>query len=183
MTDTFNDPMNDPRPGSPPGPDKRPPDGKPKPKWKRFRPAIRVTGGIALLLIGLAGGTALGRLSRPAVEMAPVEPVAISALPPTGLVTVKGQVTDVYGKNFVIQDATAHTLVDAGPGAPTGAVTKNETLVVQGRIADGTLHASYIVHPDGHIDAVGPAGPPHGPGGPGGPGGPHPGPHWWHRLF
>eukprot|EP01035_Chromulina_nebulosa_P067044 gene67044-91822_t len=60
-------------------------------------------GGAALLALGALGGGAVAHMTRPAVEMAPANAVAISSLAQRqGIVTVKGKVAEVYGDRFVI---------------------------------------------------------------------------------
>ncbi|QDZ06714.1 hypothetical protein FPZ24_03825 [Sphingomonas panacisoli] len=131
-------------------------------------------GGAALLALGLAGGAGATKLTRPAVEMAPVMPVAIATLPNrSGPVTVKGKVAEVYGDRFTVTDGSGKTMVDAREG--DAMVQPGATLLVQGRYDDGQLRASFLVDGNGRIASVGPAGrPPHGPKGPGarGPAGP-----------
>ncbi len=128
-----------------------------------------MTGAILLLALGAAGGAGAVSLTRPAIEMAPTVPTAIARLPQTsGVVTVKGRVAEVYGDRFVVQDGSGRTLVDAGrEGA--GAVRTGSGLTVQGRYDDGQLRASYLVDPDGRIEAVGARPPRGGPRGPRGP--------------
>lgn len=130
--------------------------------------------GAALLAVGLAGGAGATKLTRPAVEMAPVVPVAIASLPSrSGPVTVKGKVAEVYGDRFTVIDASGKTMVDARDG--DSMVQPGATLLIQGRYDDGQLRASFLVDGNGRIAATGPVGrPPHGPKGPGprGPGGP-----------
>ena len=137
-------------------------------------------GGAALLALGLAGGAGATKLTRPAVEMAPVMPVAIASLPTRdGTVTVKGKVAEVYGDRFTVVDASGKTMVDAREG--DSMIQPGATLLIQGRYDDGQLRASFLVDGNGKIASLGPAGrPPRGPHGPGergpgrpdGPGGP-----------
>ncbi|MEC3949161.1 hypothetical protein [Sphingobium sp. HWE2-09] len=131
-----------------------------------------MTGAVALLALGAAGGAGAVSLTRPAIEMAPTVPTAIARLPQTsGIVTVKGRVAEVYGNRFVVQDGSGRTLVDAGREGGS-AVRTGSGLTVQGRYDDGQLRASYLVDPQGQVEAVD-GRPPHGgPAGPGGPDGP-----------
>ena len=140
------------------------------------RHAVMAISAIALLLIGaMAGAKALGVMHPPA-EMAPAIPISISAMPDWGLVTVKGQVAEIFGNKFVVQDGTGRVLVETGRAGEGGKlVAKDEAITVQGRFEHGFIHASFVVHADGRVEAL------HGPGGPGGP--PRPGLHGWlHRL-
>ncbi len=133
------------------------------------RPAGRrhtVTFGMAalgILVLGLAGGAGAMKLARPSVEMAPMNPVAITAMADDSLVTVKGKVAEIFGNKFVVQDASGRALVETGPEGEGGKlVAANETVTVQGRFDDGFVRGSYIVHEDGRTETLGPAGrPPH----------------------
>lgn len=138
-------------------------------------PRLRTPIAAALLLaLGAAGGAGAVSMTRPGVEMAPTQPTAIARLAQTsGVVTVKGRVAEQYGDRFVVQDGSGKTLVDAGPDA--GGLETGSVVMVQGRYADGQLHASYLVDAQGRVRAVAPPPPPHGPGmapppPPGGPG-------------
>lgn len=115
------------------------------------------------LVVGLAGGAGAMKLVRPSVEMAPMTPVAISAMADDSLVTIKGKVTEIFGNKFIVQDDSGRALIETGPEGEGGKlVASNELVTVQGRFDDGFLHGSYIVHEDGRTDALGPAGkPPH----------------------
>lgn len=140
------------------------------------RPAKALTA-ILLLGLGAAGGAGAVSMTRPGVEMAPAQPVAIASLAGrTGIVTVRGRVAEVYGGRFTVRDGSGRTLVDAGPRALDGAVTAGAQVTVQGRFDEGVLRASFLVGADGNVTPLGPphGGPRHGPGprgdGPPGPG-------------
>lgn len=78
-------------------------------------------------------------------------------------VVVKGQVAEIFGNKFIVQDASGRALVETGrEGEDGNLVAKDETVTVQGRFEHGFLHASFIVHADGKTVLLGP--PPHGPG-------------------
>ena len=133
-------------------------------------PAIRLAIGAALLAVGAAGGAAAGKLTRPAIVMAPTTPTAIARLASSsGVISVKGKVVEVYGDRFVMQDATGRTMIDAGRRGDL-AIAVGSTVTAQGRYEDGQLHAAYLVDGSGQVQAVGPGGRgPHGDrhGGPG----------------
>ncbi|TCQ05965.1 hypothetical protein C8J34_10648 [Rhizobium sp. PP-F2F-G36] len=135
------------------------------PPHRRRSSRLAFTGvaAVALLALGIASGAGAMKLAKPSVEMAPMAPVAISTLPDGDLVTIKGKVAEIFGNKFVLQDASGRALVETGPSGEDGKlVTVNEEISVQGRFDDGFLHASFLVHPDGKIEALGPAGkPPH----------------------
>lgn len=142
------------------------------------------TGLAALALLGAGGavGATAARMAGPAIEVAPLSPVAISSLKTNdGLVTIRGKVGDVYGGSFTIVDGSGRTLVNGGPRA-SGLVSAGKTVTVQGWSRDGTVLATFLVDADGTVTPLGRAGHdgrhggPHGPGrdGPGrdGPDGP-----------
>ncbi|GAK72994.1 hypothetical protein RRU01S_29_01110 [Agrobacterium rubi TR3 = NBRC 13261] len=132
----------------------------PKPRSRLVWPAL-VT--VVALAVGVAGGAAATKLVRPTPEMAPVTPVAISTVPATGLVTIKGTVAEIYGNKFILQDESGRALVETGPAGEDGdLVAKNEAVTVQGRADDGVVHASYLIRQDGQAESIGPqGGPPH----------------------
>lgn len=115
------------------------------------------------LVAGLAGGAGAMKLVTPSIEMAPMTPLAISAMADDSLVTIKGKVAEIFGNKFILQDDSGRALVETGPDGEGGKlVASNEKVTVQGRFDDGFLHGSYIVHEDGRTEALGRAGkPPH----------------------
>ena len=127
-------------------------------RW--FFPAIAVA-----LAVGVAGGAGAMKYVRPSPEMAPMTPVAISNMPTSNLITIKGKVAEVYGNKFILQDESGKALIETGPaGDGGGLVTQDELVTVQGRFDDGFVHASYLVDKDGKTKALRPSGPPpHGP--------------------
>ncbi|MHA6722396.1 hypothetical protein [Sphingomonas sp. RS2018] len=139
----------------------------------------KLAAGAALLLgLGAAGGAGAVSLTRPTVEMAPTVATPIARLSSaSGVVTVKGRVTDVFNDRVVIQDATGRTLIDAGQEA-RGSIARGAPLTVQGQVRDGQLRPSYLIDQTGAVRAVGPGGKgpgghgPRGHEGPGRPGGP-----------
>jgi uncharacterized protein YdeI (BOF family) len=129
---------------------------------RRSHLAATAIAGFVVLAIGAAGGATAMRMVRAAPEMAPLTPVAISAMPTWSLVTIKGKVADIYGNKFVIQDDSGKALIETGPAGDDGSlVAKDEAVTIQGRFDNGFVHASYIVHSDGSAVALGPAGGPH----------------------
>ncbi|GLR60395.1 hypothetical protein [Rhizobium indigoferae] len=133
------------------------------PGYRRRRLAIPVIAAAVALVIGAAGGAGTVKMMRPTPEMAPLTPVAISAMPATSLITIKGKVAEVYGNKFVLQDESGKALVETGPaGEGRALVTRDEAVTVQGRFDDGFVHASYLVRQDGRTEALRPPkGPPH----------------------
>ena len=130
---------------------------------QRKHAAVLGLAALGILAVGLAGGAGAMKLASQTVEMAPMTPVAISAMPDGSVVTVKGKVAEIFGNKLVIQDDSGRALVETGREGEGGRlVALNETVSVQGRFDDGFLHGSYIVHEDGRTQALGPGGkPPH----------------------
>ncbi|MGR9136573.1 hypothetical protein ACU8NW_13480 [Rhizobium leguminosarum] len=133
------------------------------PGYRRRRLAIPVIAAAVALLIGAGGGASAVKMMRPTPEMAPLTPVAISAMPASSLITIKGKVAEIYGNKFVLQDESGKALVETGRAGEGGAlVTRDEAVTVQGRFDDGFVHASYLVRQDGRTEALPPPkGPPH----------------------
>jgi len=140
------------------GPGKGPKHLPPHPRRRGWvvLPAVAVA-----LAVGVAGGAVAMKMVRPTAELAPMTPVAISAMPTSGLVTIKGTVAEIYGNKFVLQDDSGKALVETGPaGEGGGLVTQNEAVTVQGRFDRGFVHASYLVDKDGKAQELRAPGPP-----------------------
>ncbi|HVA13157.1 MAG TPA: hypothetical protein VNF99_07900 [Stellaceae bacterium] len=145
----------------------------------RGRPAIKAAILVAVLAIGAAGGVAGTRYIHGGYphSVLLLQPTPIAQVRKDGPVALKGQVAEIYGGKFILQDASGRTLVDTGPrGDSNPPVTKDESVTVQGYFAHGFLHANVLIGADGTTEAFGPPGPPpwhghrpgHGPGpGPG----------------
>jgi hypothetical protein len=157
-------------------------DNPPKRRWlgrggRATKPAIV----IGLLAVGfIAGGLvhhAIVRAYPQSVML--LQPTPVAKATSSGPVALKGQVGEIFGGDFILQDDSGHALVVTGPrGERRTPVTKDETVTVQGFFDRGLLHAVVLVHADGSSEGFGPPGPPR-PGrgfGPGGFGGPHGGP-------
>lgn len=119
---------------------------------KRTKLALAAT---ALVVAGAAGAFAIGA-TRPPVEMAPLAPVAIRTLAASAsIVTLKGQVTDIYGNKFIMNDASGKMLVDTGrAGNDTTLVITGQAVTVQGRFRRGYVQASFLIGPDGKVVAL-----------------------------
>ncbi|MFD0936384.1 DNA-binding protein, partial [Methylobacterium trifolii] len=97
----------------------------------------------------------------PNAGLTPIEPVAISALAPSGAVGARAEVAEVFGNKFVVQDGTGRALVETGRQGEGGTlVSKGETVTVQGRFENGFLHARLLTRADGTKVVLGPAGGP-----------------------
>ncbi|UAK25957.1 hypothetical protein [Sphingomonas nostoxanthinifaciens] len=122
-----------------------------------------------LLAVGAIGGGVAGHAIRPAIEMAPLHPVAIRTLAAhDGIVAIRARVAEAYGNKFIADDGSGRTLVDLGRGGDEQAlVTGGQTVTVQGRFERNTLRASFLVDAAGEVHALGPMGHPrHGHDGP-----------------
>ena len=154
--------------------------GTPKPRTGSapMRSGKRRLAGAAALVgaFAIGGGvTAVAMQNRqPALVM--LTPAPITAMHDWSAVAVKGQVAEIFGNMFIIQDDSGRALVETGPKWNHGPlVAKSEAVTVQGRFEHGVIHAQAISHGDGRNDLVGPVGPPP-PGGPPALGGPAGGP-------
>lgn len=128
------------------------------PTPRRSRRAL-VVGAIAAPLAFGAIGLSLAQTGTS--MMTPVEPTAISALKASGSIAAKGDVAEIYGNKFVMQDGTGKALVETGPQGEGAALVKpGEAVTVQGRFENGFLHAMLITRADGSRVLVGPAGGP-----------------------
>lgn len=107
------------------------------------------------------GAVGLSLAQGTAFQPTPVAPVAIRTLEPSGATAITGEVAEIFGNKFVLQDATGRALVETGrAGEGGGLVAKGETVTVQGRFEAGFLHARVLTHGDGRTLVLGPAGGP-----------------------
>jgi uncharacterized protein YdeI (BOF family) len=107
---------------------------------------------IAVLAVGAAGGVGANRYiqkSRPHSVLL-LQRAPISQMTDARPVAVKGQVAEVFGNKFIIQDDSGRTLVDTGPHGEGGKpVAKGETITVQGHFDKGFIHANVMTRADG----------------------------------
>lgn len=142
------------------------------PNPKRISQRLTLAFAGAALFAGGAGSAWVAGATRPAIAMAPSRPVAINALA-TGndVVLVRGTVGQVFADHFELIDATGKAIVQTGRGwSLMPLVATGQSVAVQGRFANGYVHAAFLVGADGKVVALrGHDGPgrPHGPGGPG----------------
>jgi uncharacterized protein YdeI (BOF family) len=139
------------------------------PQRRRLAPlpriAITTAAAIAILALGVGIGSFAPHGGR-TPAYAPRPPVAITAMPDWSNVEIKGQVAEIFGNKFVLEDASGRALVETGrQGEDAALVQKDEPVTVQGRFEHGFVHAEFIVHGDGKIVALQPphGHPPHGP--------------------
>jgi hypothetical protein len=159
-----------------PGSDATRPGVPPAPRRSKVSPRLMSAGIIiAVLAVGAAGGAGANRYiqkSRPQSVLL-LQPAPIAQMIP-GPVAVKGQVAEVFGNKFIIQDDSGRTLADTGPRGEGGKlVAKGETITVQGHFENGFIHANVMTRADGTSEAFGPPKHPHSEHGPGDRPGPH----------
>jgi uncharacterized protein YdeI (BOF family) len=147
-----------------------PPPPKPQRRFGFFRSGRRRVALAAVLLGALGAGSGITAAAlqarRPALIM--LTPAPITSMQDWSEVAVKGQVAEIFGNKFIVQDDSGRALVETGRRGERGQlVAKSESVTVQGRFEHGFLHAEVISHPDGRNEFVGPPGPPPPP--PGGP--------------
>src|SRR5664280_2236443 len=103
------------------------------PPPRRGRPRGLMTAGIivAVLAVGAVGGAGANRYiqaHRPHAVLL-LQPAPIAELKDRTPVAVKGQVAEVFGNKFIVQDDSGRTLVDTGPsGESAKPVTKGEAI-------------------------------------------------------
>lgn len=126
------------------------------------RSAIVASALVGVLIAGAAlgaGGTRLAQNWEPQRVML-LQTSSIDALRENNVAAVKGEVTDVFGNKFVLQDDSGRALVDLGPrGEDRPVVAKGDTVSVQGRFDRGIVRAQVLTRADGTSVAFGPPGP------------------------
>jgi hypothetical protein len=161
----------------------------PQPRRVSSRRVTMAAVAVAVLAIGAFGGAAASRYiaHRHPQAVLMLQPAPIAQMKDASPVAIKGQVAEIFGTRFVVQDDSGRALVETGPRGEDGKlVTKGEPVTVQGVFDHGFIHAQMMTRADGATEAFGPPRPHHGPGGkhgphgdrgPGGPGrGPGAGP-------
>ena len=147
MTSETTNNASGPGPGLPPPP-------------RRFKVSPRLmTAGvvIAALAVGAVGGAGANRYiqkHRPQAVLL-LQPGPIAQLKDRTPVAVKGQVAEVFGNKFIVQDDSGRALIDTGPRGEGGKlVAKGETVTVQGHFDNGFIHAQVLTRADGTSEAL-----------------------------
>ena len=151
------------------------PPPEPPTRFSPFRSGHRSPALFATLLVAFAigGGVTAAALQARRPSLVMLTPAPIASMHDWSEVAVKGQVAEIFGNKFIVQDDSGRALVDAGrPGESGQLVAKSESVTVQGRFEHGFIHAEVISHPNGRNDFVGPPPPPGGAMALRGPGGP-----------
>ncbi len=138
----------------------------PRTRFAPFRYGRRGVVVAAAIVGAFAAGGAVAAVAlhgrQPALVM--LTPAPITAMHDWSGVAVKGQVAEIFGNKFIIQDDSGRALVDLGRAGERGTlVAKSETVTVQGRFDHGFIHAQAVSHSDGRNDLLGPGRPPRGP--------------------
>jgi uncharacterized protein YdeI (BOF family) len=83
-------------------------------------------------------------------------------------VTIEGQVADIFGNKFVLEDGSGRVLVESGPPWHHQlSIRRGESVSVTGRLDGDTFDAYTIRAADGRVQVIRPAfGPPPWAGGP-----------------
>ncbi len=138
-------------------------------RWRGLRARSRLliggAAGAALLAMGAAGGAVGAGLLRPepVIYDAGLAATPISDLVENDHVALNGEVVEIFGNKFVLEDGAARALVETGrAGEDKALVLVGEQLTVQGRFEHGFLHAGAIRHADGRIETIAPPPPPPG---------------------
>jgi|APThiThiocy_cv2_1041547.scaffolds.fasta_scaffold70650_2 hypothetical protein len=76
--------------------------------------------GAGLITLGLVAGAGATLLAAPRLDVVLLQPAAIASLVPYSFVAVKGQIAEVFGNKFVIEDDTGCALVETGPHGDNG---------------------------------------------------------------
>src|ERR1700761_6711303 len=120
--------------------------------------------GLALAVLAASGGAGAMKIAQKwqPRSVLLLQPVSINELKTGSLSAVRGNVSDIFGNKFLVEDGSGRALVDLGPrGENAAAVTKGENVTVQGMFERGVVNAQVVSHADGRNEAFGP--PPHGP--------------------
>ncbi|MGY4196650.1 hypothetical protein ACVIM9_005991 [Bradyrhizobium sp. USDA 4520] len=119
---------------------------------------------LAVLVAGAAAGAGGVRVAQnwPPRNVMLLQPTAIDRLQPGGPSAVRGNVAEIFGHMFLMEDGGGRALIDLGPrGDNADAVTRGEIVTVQGMFDQGIFRAQIVSHADGRTEAFGP--PPHPP--------------------
>jgi uncharacterized protein YdeI (BOF family) len=114
---------------------------------------------IALLAVGAgAGATGYGYTHRaPPTFDANLSTTPIGKLSEGSPVEVQGNVVEIYGNKYVVEDATGRALVETGRTGEGGSLMKQgEGITVQGRFDKGFLHATSLQRSDGKVEELRP---------------------------
>ena len=133
-------------------------------RWQVRHRGLLAGVALAALVVGAAagaGGLRVAQNWQPRSVLL-LQPTAIDRLQPGGPSAVRGNVTEIFGHMFVVEDSSGRALIDLGPrGENADIVTKGETVTIQGMFDQGIVHAQIVSHADGRTEAFGP--PPHPP--------------------
>lgn len=162
----MTDPVHGPEPDTP-----LPPEAPRLARWRdgfeRLSWTTRASLGaaaVALLVAGAAGGVASAALLRPEAHVFQpglvATPIA-EAADANRWIALEGDVVEIFGNKFVIDDGVGRALVETGrAGEDQSLVMAGERVTVQGRFDHGFLHAGAIRRADGDVETLAPPPPP-----------------------
>ena len=118
------------------------------PAWRSPSRRLKLAGvAIAVLAVGGIGGAAASRYVHRYQPQAVLllQPAPIAQLKNDTPVAIKGQVAEVFGNKFIVQDDSGRALIDTGPRGDDGKLVKQgEAVTVQGRFDRGFIHAQVM---------------------------------------
>lgn len=135
------------------------------PRRRAPRIRTRLIAGAAVLGLALfgTGASALAQPARtpPSVAASDGAITEVGRIPSSDQVNIQGQVAEIFGRHFILQDATGRVLVQIGPTREDGPLVRlGETVTVEGHIGNGEVHACKITFADGRVVKVLPPPPP-----------------------
>ena len=95
-----------------------------------------------LVAFAIGGGVTAAALQARRPSLVMLTPAPITSMRDWSEVAVKGQVAEIFGNKFIVQDDSGRALVDTGRSGESGKlVAKSENVTVQGRFEHGFIHA------------------------------------------
>lgn len=108
--------------------------------------------GAMILAVGAAGGVGAARVAQNWQPQSVIlqQPSPIAQIADGEVVAVKGQVAEIFGNKFILQDPSGRALIELGPRGERGNVVNGgDGVTVQGRFERGVIHAHVLTYGDG----------------------------------